>query len=158
VFPVFAESRACPLEALESSMSFPILEHVAKTARHTTLFLSCGAAKATAGTVHFLVFAVVALFVFGAGSARAADCDDSAEGFNEWLNSFKQVAMSNGVSREVVDAALNGVTYDASVKAHDHGVAMFGHNFAGFAASCPSSDDLRQFAGFRKGGSGSSVV
>ena len=116
-------------------MSFPILEHVAKTARHTTLFLSCGAAKATAGTVHFLVFAVVALFVFGAGSARAADCDDSAEGFNEWLNSFKQVAMSNGVSREVVDAALNGVTYDASVKAHDHGVAMFGHNFAGFAAS-----------------------
>jgi hypothetical protein len=47
VFPVFAESRACPLEALESSMSFPILEHVAKTARHTTLFPSCGAAKAT---------------------------------------------------------------------------------------------------------------
>jgi pimeloyl-ACP methyl ester carboxylesterase len=28
-------------------MSFPILEHVAKTARHTTFFLSCGAAKAT---------------------------------------------------------------------------------------------------------------
>ena len=28
-------------------MSFPILEHVAKTARHTTFFLSCGAAQAT---------------------------------------------------------------------------------------------------------------
>jgi pimeloyl-ACP methyl ester carboxylesterase len=28
-------------------MSFPILEHVAKTARHATFFLSCGAAKAT---------------------------------------------------------------------------------------------------------------
>ena len=28
-----------------------------------------------------------------------------------------------------------GVVYDPSVKAHDHGVAAFGHNFAGFAAS-----------------------
>jgi pimeloyl-ACP methyl ester carboxylesterase len=28
-------------------MSFPILEHVAKSARHTTFFLSCGAANAT---------------------------------------------------------------------------------------------------------------
>jgi pimeloyl-ACP methyl ester carboxylesterase len=28
-------------------MSFPILEHVAKTARHTTFFLSCGTAQAT---------------------------------------------------------------------------------------------------------------
>jgi pimeloyl-ACP methyl ester carboxylesterase len=28
-------------------MSFPILEHVAKTARHTSFFLSCGAARAT---------------------------------------------------------------------------------------------------------------
>ncbi len=28
-------------------MSFPILEHVAKSARHTTFFLSCGAAQAT---------------------------------------------------------------------------------------------------------------
>jgi pimeloyl-ACP methyl ester carboxylesterase len=31
----------------ESSMSFPILEHVAKSARHTTFFLSCGAVQAT---------------------------------------------------------------------------------------------------------------
>jgi lytic murein transglycosylase len=82
-----------------------------------------------------LVFAVAAAAILTAPSARAAQCGDSAEGFSDWLNSFKQVAMSNGVSREVVDAALNGVTYDASVKAHDHGVAMFGHNFAGFAAS-----------------------
>jgi pimeloyl-ACP methyl ester carboxylesterase len=33
--------------APESIMSFPILEHVAKSARHTTFFLSCGAAQAT---------------------------------------------------------------------------------------------------------------
>ena len=56
-------------------------------------------------------------------------------GFNDWLKSFKQVAINNGVSREVVDAALGGITYDPSVKAHDHGVAAFGSNFASFAAS-----------------------
>jgi pimeloyl-ACP methyl ester carboxylesterase len=33
--------------APESIMSFPILEHVAKSARHTTFFLSSGAAQAT---------------------------------------------------------------------------------------------------------------
>ena len=43
--------------------------------------------------------------------------------------------MLDGVSREVVDAALDGVAYDPSVKAHDYGVAAFGHNFAQFAAS-----------------------
>jgi lytic murein transglycosylase len=85
--------------------------------------------------LRIFVFAVAAASILSAASARAAQCGDSAEGFNDWLNSFRQVAMSNGVSPEVVDAALNGVTYDASVKAHDRGVAMFGHNFAGFAAS-----------------------
>ena len=35
----------------------------------------------------------------------------------------------------MVDAALGGVVYDPSVKAHDHGVAAFGRNFASFAAS-----------------------
>lgn len=28
-------------------MTFPVLEHVAKSARHTTFYLSCGAANAT---------------------------------------------------------------------------------------------------------------
>ena len=83
-----------------------------------------------------LVFATVMAAVFGAASARAAECGMySAEGFDDWLKSFKQVAINNGVSREVVDAALGGVTYDPSVKAHDHGVSAFGRNFASFAAS-----------------------
>ena len=78
---------------------------------------------------------VVMAAIFGAASARAAECGTGAEGFDHWLKSFKQVAINNGVSREVVDAALGGVTYDPSVKAHDHGVAAFGRNFASFAAS-----------------------
>jgi lytic murein transglycosylase len=82
-----------------------------------------------------LTFAAAAAAVLGAASARAEECGKSAEGFSQWLNGFKEVAVLDGVSREVVDAALGGVAYDASVKAHDYGVAAFGHNFAGFAAS-----------------------
>ena len=82
-----------------------------------------------------LVFAATIAAVTGAASARAEDCGRSAEGFSEWLKSFRQVAIQDGVSPEVVDAALSNVAYDAAVKAHDGGAAAFGHNFAGFAAS-----------------------
>jgi lytic murein transglycosylase len=72
---------------------------------------------------------------FVAASAHATECGRSGEGFDAWLKSFRQVAINDGVSPEVVDAALSGLAYDPSVKAHDGGVAAFGHNFAGFAAS-----------------------
>jgi lytic murein transglycosylase len=68
-------------------------------------------------------------------SARAEVCGHGPEGFSQWLASFKQVAQGNGVSAAAADAALDGVSYDPQVKRHDGGVAMFGHNFAGFAAS-----------------------
>ncbi|MGC2786516.1 MAG: lytic murein transglycosylase [Roseiarcus sp.] len=76
---------------------------------------------------------IAAAAAIGVASARAADCGDSADGFNEWLASFKQVAVRNGVSPQVVDSALNGVTFDASVEAHDRG-QNFGTNSAAFAA------------------------
>ena len=81
-----------------------------------------------------LVFAAAAAILVGA-PARAQDCGRNGEGFGAWLASFKQVAVGNGVSPRAVDAALDGVAYDPAVKRHDGGVAMFGHNFAGFAAS-----------------------
>ncbi|MGH6797131.1 MAG: lytic murein transglycosylase, partial [Roseiarcus sp.] len=67
--------------------------------------------------------------------ARAEDCGRNGEGFNAWLASFRQVALLNGVSPAAVDSALAGVAYNSEVKRHDGGAAMFGHNFAGFAAS-----------------------
>jgi lytic murein transglycosylase len=82
-----------------------------------------------------LVFAAAIAVIFVAAPARAEECGKSAAGFDAWLSSFKEVARLDGVSPEVVDAALGGVAYDPSVKAHDYGVAAFGHNFAGFAAS-----------------------
>jgi lytic murein transglycosylase len=87
-----------------------------------------------------LLLAVAAALGLGVPCARAQEsraevCGKSAEGFGAWLASFRQVAILDGVSPEVADAALSGVAYDPSVKAHDGGVAAFGHNFAGFAAS-----------------------
>ena len=81
-------------------------------------------------TAFFFMAFVSAL---GVVSARSADCGDSADGFNEWLTSFKQVAIGNGISQQVVDSALNGVTFDSSVAAHDRG-QNFGSNFAAFSA------------------------
>ncbi len=80
-----------------------------------------------------LLFVIATAATLGVTSARAADCGESAVGFNEWLDSFKNVAIRDGVSPEVADAALNGVLYDPSVSAHDRGQG-FGQNFAAFAA------------------------
>jgi len=76
---------------------------------------------------------VAAAAAVGLAPARAADCGDSTEGFNEWLSSFKQVAVRNGVSQQVVDSALNGVMFDPSVAAHDR-AQNFGTNAEAFAA------------------------
>src|SRR3984957_6399866 len=76
---------------------------------------------------------IIGAAAVGIASARAADCGDSADGFNEWLTSFKEVAVRNGVSQQVVDSSLNGVVFDPSVAAHDRG-QNFGSNFAAFSA------------------------
>ncbi len=83
----------------------------------------------------FFAAAAVAVSVLAAVPARAQDCGKGPEGFGEWLSSFKQVAIRDGVSAESFEAALGGVGYNASVGAHDRGVVMLGHNFESFAAS-----------------------
>ena len=79
--------------------------------------------------------AAVAAVTLNLSPAQAIECGKSAEGFEAWLKSFRQVAILDGVSPGAVDAALGGVGYSAAVKGHDHGAASFGHNFEGFAAS-----------------------
>ena len=76
-------------------------------------------------------FAVVAF----AASARAADCGNSEEGFKAWLEGFKQVAIKDGISPEVVDSALATATFDPTVLSHDRGQAAWQGNFAAFAAA-----------------------
>src|SRR6476619_916503 len=80
-----------------------------------------------------ILFSITVIAAIGGASAQAADCGDSAAGFNDWLTSFKQVAVRNGISQQVVDSALNGVAFDPSVAAHDRG-QNFGSNFAAFSA------------------------
>jgi lytic murein transglycosylase len=76
----------------------------------------------------------VAAFAFAA-SARAADCGDSPEGFKAWLDGFKQVAINDGISPEVVESALATATFDRSILSHDRGQGAWQGNFAAFAAA-----------------------
>jgi lytic murein transglycosylase len=78
-----------------------------------------------------LTLAVVAF----AASAQAADCGDSPEGFQAWLEGFKQVAVNDGISPEVVDSALATATFDRTVLSHDRGQGARQGNFAAFAAA-----------------------
>ncbi|HEX9167739.1 MAG TPA: lytic murein transglycosylase [Roseiarcus sp.] len=108
---------------------------MAGAAASVTLPVADRSKHATLNRVSRLVAMALAATAFVAAGARAEDCGHGPEGFSQWLNSFKQVAQGNGVSASAADAALAGVSYDPAVKRHDGGVAMFGHNFAGFAAS-----------------------
>ncbi len=91
--------------------------------------------RAFLGRVSRALTTVAAMTVLAAAGARAENCGHGPEGFSQWLNSFKEVAQGNGVSASAANAALDGLSYDPEVKRHDGGVAMFGHSFAGFAAS-----------------------
>jgi lytic murein transglycosylase len=66
-------------------------------------------------------------------AAQAAACGHSGEGFDSWLDSFKQEAASAGISQHTIDASLSGVTYDRSVVSHDRGQKVFRQSFEQFA-------------------------
>jgi lytic murein transglycosylase len=88
-----------------------------------------------AGVLRALVCAALAGQPMGGASADAAQCGNTAEGFKTWLEDFKQVAINDGVSPDVVDNALATANFEPSVLAHDHGQGALQGNFAGFAAS-----------------------
>jgi lytic murein transglycosylase len=83
------------------------------------------------GLKRFVLATVVIAF---ATSARAADCGDTPDGFKAWLDGFKEVAVKDGISPEVVDSAFATATFDRSVLSHDRGQASWQGNFAAFAA------------------------
>jgi lytic murein transglycosylase len=81
----------------------------------------------------FLAPALGALML-SAGAAVAAQCGDDPEGFSVWLEDFKQVAINDGVSPDVVDSALATATFDRSVLSHDRGQGALQGSFGVFAA------------------------
>src|ERR1700727_742067 len=76
---------------------------------------------------------VAAAAILAAAPAHAEDCGKNGEGFSAWLASFKEVAVKDGLSRRAVDAVLDGVSYDPTVKRRDGGAAMFGQHFRRFS-------------------------
>jgi len=81
-----------------------------------------------------LVFGAVLALALAAGPASAAQCGDSPDGFRAWLDDFRQVAINDGVSPEVVDESLGNATFDRSVLAHDQGQGALQGNYGSFAA------------------------
>ena len=69
-----------------------------------------------------------------ASPAAAASCGRGADGFDGWLQQFKQEAAAQGISRSVVESALSNVSYDEDVISHDRGQRAFGQSFATFSS------------------------
>ena len=87
------------------------------------------------GRMGLAVWALAAGLAFAA-PARAAQCGATLDGFQAWLDDFKQVAINDGVSPEVVDNALGSAKFEPSVLKHDLGQSGWqGGNAASFAAS-----------------------
>src|SRR5215216_4286182 len=64
--------------------------------------------------------------------AAAAPCRNDTP-FERWLEDFKREAVAQGVSRQVADSALAGVTYDPGVVSRDRGQGVFSQSFLQFA-------------------------
>jgi lytic murein transglycosylase len=77
---------------------------------------------------------VIAFAATAGASAQAAQCGDTPEGFKAWLDDFKQVAINDGISPDVVDQSFANATFDPSVLAHDRGQGALQGNYGSFAA------------------------
>ncbi len=80
-----------------------------------------------------VIWAVAAAALL-AGPASAANCGRGPDGFDAWLQDFKQEAASAGISRSVIESALGNVSYDDNVISHDRGQRAFAQSFATFSS------------------------
>jgi lytic murein transglycosylase len=76
--------------------------------------------------------AVVLAGTLAAGPALAA-CGDTAAGFDQWLDGFRQDAAAQGISGPTLDAALSGITYDKKVISADRNQKHFKQSFEQFS-------------------------
>ena len=72
----------------------------------------------------------------------AAGCAGPA-GFDRWLQGFKQQAVAQGISPQVVAEALDGVSYDPAVIAKDRGQSVFAQTFLQFSDRMVSGNRLQ---------------
>lgn len=85
-----------------------------------------------------------------AGTAQAAQCGNKASGFGAWLQSFKEQAAAQGISRNTINRALNGVTYNRRVVRLDRNQRSFKLSFEKFYARRVSNAMIRRGQRFIK--------
>ena len=80
--------------------------------------------------------AIGAAMIAGAlltGPAEAAARCRNTGSFERWLEGFKQEAASQGISRQAISAALDGITFDPAIIRRDSGQGVFTQSFLQFA-------------------------
>jgi len=68
-----------------------------------------------------------------AAPALAAPACHNTGNFERWLEAVKQEAAVQGISRQAISAALDGVTFDPSVIRRDRGQGVFQQSFLQFS-------------------------
>ena len=68
-----------------------------------------------------------------AAPAEAAPRCRNTGSFEAWLAAFKQEAAAQGISRQAISAALDGVTFDPAIIRRDSGQGVFQQSFLQFA-------------------------
>lgn len=86
--------------------------------------------------IRTFAFILVAMFTTAAasGAALAAQCGNTAAGFNAWKKAFKNEMKAKGISSKTLAISLNGVTYDTRVIRLDRGQKSFKQSFDVFYA------------------------
>jgi membrane-bound lytic murein transglycosylase B len=84
-----------------------------------------------------IILALCALVISEYGfSATAysstAYCGSEASGFNQWKEAFKMMAVDRGISKKVLDDALDGITYNSKVTRLDRNQKTFKLSFDQF--------------------------
>jgi lytic murein transglycosylase len=77
--------------------------------------------------------AVMAASVMLTGAAEAAARCRNTGSFERWMEGFKQEAAAQGISRQAISAALDGVTFDPNIIRRDSGQGVFQQSFLQFA-------------------------
>ncbi len=77
--------------------------------------------------------AAIAISIALTGAAEAAARCRNTGSFERWLEGFKQEAAAQGVSRQAISAALDGVTFDPAIIRRDSGQGVFQQSFQQFA-------------------------
>ena len=87
------------------------------------------------GLIGAVLLAVAAL----PGPADAAPRCRNTGSFEAWLAAFKKDAESQGISRQAIAAALEGVTFDPAIIRRDSGQGVFQQSFIQFASRMTAS-------------------